>query len=157
MSAFVFFITARHCCQDESQKIILMMAIMVGSQIEKPDDSSCHTARLWALLCPSLHCVLLSRSEGVCLAGTAGKQPHSVILALCSGGTTVVYWRLQHALDEALSRGIVFMSLSRMSTTSSKIGRRSGLGSQQRVTSFLNVCVPSTNSKHKLLSLICFE
>jgi len=130
---------------------------MEGTQIEKSDNSNCHTAGLWALLCPSKHCAFLPRSEGVCHAGAAGRQPHSVNLALCSGGASVIYWRLQHVLDEALSRGIVFMSLSKMSTTSSKFGRRSGLGSQHRVTSFLNVCVPGTKSRYKLLSSICFE
>ncbi len=50
------------------------------------------------------------------------------------------YWRLQHAPDDAFSRGIVFMRPSSIFTTSSKFGRLSGFGSQHLVTIFFSVC-----------------
>ena len=50
------------------------------------------------------------------------------------------YWRLQHCPLECASRGICLMRLSRITTTSSKLGRLSGLGSQHRVTIFFSVC-----------------
>ena len=64
--------------------------------------------------------------------------PHRLLLHSARPGHG--YCRLQHCPLECASRGICLIRLSRITTTSSKLGRLSGLGSQHLVTIFFSVC-----------------
>ena len=57
------------------------------------------------------------------------------------------YCTVQHWPLECWSRGICFMRLSRIWTTSSKLGLLSGLGSQHLVTIFFSVCTDGYTSE----------
>ena len=65
------------------------------------------------------------------------------------------YCRLQHCPLECASRGICLIRLSRITTTSSKLGRLSGLGSQHLVTIFFSVCTRQCKHRSRFASPCC--